>query len=72
MYAETGFFAGIPVFGEIPVPVDKKPDWHLKILFLFNKNRNGDLEIPVLDNKNWNQALNIRFWFRFIKTPIRS
>ena len=61
---------GILVFSEIPVSVDKKPDLHLKILF--NKNRNGDLEITVPVNKNRDQALNIWFWFRFLKTAIRS
>ena len=39
------------MFAEIPVPVDKKPDWHFKIPV--NKNRNSDLEIPVPVNKNW-------------------
>ena len=71
-YAETDFLARIPLFAEIPVPVDKKLDWHFKITIPVNKNRNCDLEIPVLVEKNRNQALNIRFWFRFLKTSIRS
>ena len=51
-YAETGVLAGIPVFAEIPVLVDKKPDWHFQIPVPVNKNRNSDLEIPVPVYKN--------------------
>ena len=32
--------------------IDKKPDWHFKILVSVNKNRNGDLENPVPVNNN--------------------
>ena len=71
-YAETGFLAGILVFAEIPVLVDKKLDWHFNITVPVNKNRNCDLEITVPVEKNRNKALNIRFWFRFLKTAIRS
>ena len=38
----------------IPVPVDKKPDWHIKIIVPVNKNRKSDLDIPVPVNKNQN------------------
>ena len=71
-YSKTGFLAGIPVFAEILVLVDKKLDWHFGIPVPVNKNRNCDLEIPVPVEKNQNQALNIRFWFQFLKTSIRS
>ena len=72
MYAETWFLAGIPAFAEIPVPVDKKLDWHFKIPVSDNKNRNYELEILVQVEKNQNQALNIWFCFQFLKTSIRS
>ena len=55
-YAKTRFLARILVFGEILVPVDKKPDWHFKIPVPVDKNPDWHFKIPVPVNKNRNSS----------------